>query len=109
VQELFDVFCFTLCWQALRDTMVSSSSKKLPNSGEDDDDAENADDAVPSFSWEHMRSAVAAARHSCQRELLEGRTEALESAFEHCAAIMRLALGHKDSKTAAARGARHHR
>lgn len=59
------------------------------------------------WSWEKRNLAVQAACSVTTKDVLEGRPEALQTSFEHAAAVMRLTLAHKDSKAAAAQGRRH--
>ena len=108
-QDVFDVFCFTLCWQALRECFASS---KITAAGacENSDGAEASTSrqaSGPEWSWDRRQAAVQAACVVTNRDFLEGRPEALQSAFDHAAAVMRLTLGHKDGKTSAAQGKGH--
>lgn len=100
VEELFDVFCFTLSWQALRDNFLSG--KRLP-AADEDEDGEPAEEPA-AFMWPQMQEMLSAALPVCNSKLLEGRTEAIDTAFEQCAAVMRMALAHKEGKTPNAKG-----
>lgn len=104
VEELFDVFCFTLCWQALRDNFLSA--RRPAAAADDGEDGEPAEEPAV-FSWPQMQEMLAAARSVCTSQLLEGRTEAIDTAFEQCAAVMRMSLAHKEGKTPRAKGVFH--
>jgi hypothetical protein len=94
------VFCFTLCWQALRDNFLTA---RRPLAADDDEDGE-PDEQPSVFSWEPMQEMLTAALSVCNGSLLEGRTEAIETAFEQCSAVMRMSLAHKEGKTPRAKG-----
>eukprot|EP00892_Ulva_mutabilis_P001643 jgi/Ulvmu1/1147/UM107_0021.1 len=100
--DVFDVFCFTMCWQALREAFATSVGASTA-SNEDGDGAQastsrQAAGAAAEWSWEKRHGSVSAACLVTTREHLEGRPEALQSAFDHSTAIMRLTLAHKDAK-----------
>jgi hypothetical protein len=100
VAELFDVFCFNLCWQALRGNFLTA---KQGEAAEDDENCERADEPAV-FSWVSMNEFLTAAHAVCNGNLLEGRTEIIETAFEQCSAVMRMSLAHKEGKTPRAKG-----
>lgn len=94
-----------MCWQVLRETFTIM---KTTSAGGDDADGADAGTSRQAsaleWSWDKRKSAVSAACLVTIRDFLEGRPEALQSAFDHSAAILRITLGHKDSRTPAAQG-----
>lgn len=96
-----------MCWQALREAFAPTKTS-LQASHDDGDGVEaSTSRQAPGieWSWEKRQAAVAAACLVTTRDHLEGRTEALQAAFDHAAAIMRLTLAHKDAKNSMAQRA----
>lgn len=96
--DVFDVFCFTMCWQALREAFATPTSATSSGDG-DGTEASTSRQAAPAWNWQKRQAAVDAACAVTTRDHLEGRPEAIQAAFNHSAAIMRLTLSHKDSKS----------
>ena len=123
--EVFETFCFTVCWQGLRDNCSTGgrSSRSHAAAGihtADHDEDMDEDEAAPAGAGSDqgnlaaVQAALCAAPAACTNVGLASKTEALQTAFEQCSSIQRMALAHeskgasKKSADAASMGVRSH-
>jgi hypothetical protein len=94
VVELFDTFCFTVCWQGLRNNcLVGHVPVAHDSAGTDEDEPEAADTGIGNLPA--VVTALSAAGIACSRSGLAGKPEALFSCVEQCSGIVRLALSYQ--------------
>jgi hypothetical protein len=105
-EELFDTFCFTVCWQGMRDNCNPSGNHGQAQGADVrvlDDEVMNEEDgghATPraehgQLDLASVKLALAGAAAACSNVGLAGKPEALQCALEQCSYIMRMAVGHE--------------
>lgn len=94
-RDVFDTFCFTVCWQGLRENCSTEAKQaRAPQSDHEGDeemaDAEDAASGEPDPA--SVKIALEATAAACEQVGLAAKQDALLCAVDQCGTILRMAL-----------------
>ena len=92
IKDVFDTFCFTVCWEGLRANCAAGTQAAAQLSDDDGDESMDPGRDATEPDLASVRAALATAPTACKRSGLAGKQDALQCAIEQCGTIMRMLL-----------------